>query len=123
MNEKELVPELSTCQRLEELGWKSKTYFKWTETLQGWNPFPFGAYGDGNTHKDSYHAPSAEELGEVIPHKIMKSYQFHIGKYYDKWECWYTNAIDTKANQSSISMSESMAKMVIWLCENDQIKL
>jgi len=73
MDLEKLVPLQNTCDKLKELGWNIETYLVWVKHNAfdegSWKPEEANRYGYEGL-EDRFYAPTASELGEVLPFLI-----------------------------------------------------
>lgn len=140
-----LCTNLELSRKLNELGLVKESCFYWWsyEDVAGRKVTKL-AYTDddysGAKNSKCYPAPTASELGEVLPFKVFKRhddfYYLKINKYSgakpvknNTWEIAYefgsgdnTKLLNNKALFGAKTLVDVMAKILIYLAENNLLK-
>lgn len=118
----DLVPSLKTCRALQVLGWKKETYFVWTAGTENYSE-AMPAKEANKDYYDIHCAPTVSEIGKVLPDFIGDN-QFSMDRLGSKW--WVSYSLDGMRLTPYFrhkNMAQCYANLIIWLIENDHIKL
>lgn len=119
MDFKDLVPTLTTCKRLQKLGWTDKTALRFVKDFtKGFikHPVTTREYDEHYSGHLFIPAPTSSELGKVLPIKNCIIGKLGNGMY----------AILTQYFGSSFANkneAECRALALLWLIENDKVNL
>jgi len=142
------VCSLRLAKRLKQLGCRQESLFYWkscnwenegepkTTFTGGWKILGKG-FPPFFSEDSDISAFTCTELGEMLPELLIDKYEqgqwlnirHHRGWYKDKkwakrdeWEIYYSNIFSTNYQGEKQSLVEAMAKMLIYLIENNLIK-
>ena len=118
MELKEQLTSLELSKRLKELGVRQDSFYHWSEN----NNIVFGLHGHYKDHAHS--AFSVAELSELLPESIEQigigSGTLRIEK--DKYGDWSIAYVGTYICTESEKLTDTMAKILIYLYGNKLIK-
>lgn len=121
----EQVTSLKLSKRLKELGVKNESLFYWNLYGDGIKIWYELRYFEQHSTPVQYSAFTASDLLEMLPYEIKKenhAYRLFIEKYCDTYVVTYsTYVINVDLQTPSRSLSDALAKMLIYLLENNLI--
>jgi hypothetical protein len=120
-----LVCSLELSKKLKELGVKQGSYFWWNFNEEnGWvvedKIWEFG--DNGRDCIKSYSAYTSGELGELFPKEEWFTIERKVGMLSNKLKWFVTNKLTDKVFTAE-TLANAMAKMLVYLLENELIKL
>lgn len=130
------VVSLDLARQLKELGVREESLFVWVCDVDGkifvdsfkcWEEeIKENGYGNTDLDRVFYPAYTSAELGEMLPDSISKddiSYTWiEIGKVDNKWSVLYrAGCAKADYEEEADTLADAMAKMLIYLLQNDLI--
>lgn len=131
MNIDKLVATLEQSKRLKELGVKLESFFAWIELPNGSYKIDYNFQNQFDYYmSDLVPAPTAEEITELLPSMIKPKknvcdlkISILFGEYYVRYEYKERHEFSEVYGNSNKSLTQALADMLIWVIENNHLKL
>lgn len=127
-----IVCSLAVSKKLEELGVRQDSLFRWQNPLDNlWEPTALKKqYIEmNNSNSENYSAFTAEELLNIIPKKIPLNsehggqFELKIQKINSIWNVSYVSPYKIKISFSGEKLEDCAAAILIWLLEVNYIEV
>lgn len=120
------VVSLDLAKRLKELGVKQESLFLWAlDVVDGWRLVLREVESPDDKGENDFAAFTVAELGEMLPSWVAMPdvVNLYFRKYEEGWRCGYENRDGDVESKFDGTEADARAKMLIYLIENNLLKV